>query len=190
MHPVVRSIVLHFWLGHDHPFEDGNGRTARALFYWSMLHRGYWLTEFLAISSILKQAPAKYARSFLYSEWDDNDLTYFLLYQLEVIIRAVDGLKRYLKRKMKQVRRTEALLRETDLNHRQIALLSHALRTPGAVYTFRTHQHSHDVSYQSSRNDLIDLEERGLLRKRRDGRTYRFLPAPDLQERLATAGTR
>lgn len=85
----------------------------------------------------------------------------------------VDG---YLKRKMEQVRQTESLLRGTDLTHRQVALLGHALRTPGATYTFRTHQRSHDVSYQSSRNDLLDLEDRGLLQKRRVGRTYNFFP--------------
>jgi Fic family protein len=33
IHPVVRGIFLHFWLAYDHPFVDGNGRTARALFY-------------------------------------------------------------------------------------------------------------------------------------------------------------
>ena len=36
LHPVIRAIVLHFWVGYDHPFADGNGRLARALFYWSM----------------------------------------------------------------------------------------------------------------------------------------------------------
>ena len=43
LHPVVKAILLHFWLAYDHPFIDGNGRTARALFYWSMLSQGYWL---------------------------------------------------------------------------------------------------------------------------------------------------
>jgi Fic family protein len=62
-------------LGYEHPFEDGNGRTARALFYWSMLNQGFWLTEFLTVSKILRKAPAKYARSFLYTEQDSNDLT-------------------------------------------------------------------------------------------------------------------
>jgi hypothetical protein len=41
IHPVMRAITLHFWLAYDHPFCDGNGRTARALFYWSMLKQGY-----------------------------------------------------------------------------------------------------------------------------------------------------
>lgn len=184
LHPVLRSIILHFWLGHDHPFDDGNGRTARALFYWSMLRRGYWLTEYLTISAILKKAPAKYARSFLYTEQDGNDLTYFALHQLEVVRRAIDGLNAYLTRKMEEVRSTEQLLRDTDLNHRQVALLAHALRTPGSTYTFRGHAASHAVVYQSARTDLLDLEERGLLVKRKSGRAFTFFAPEDLGDQL------
>lgn len=184
LHPVARSVVLHFWLGHDHPFADGNGRTARALFYWSMLQHGYWLTEFLTISTIIKRGQAKYNRSFLYSEWDDNDLTYFLLHQLDVVGRAIDGLQDYLSRKMQEISRVESLLRTTTLNHRQIALLQHALRTPGGTYTFKGHARSHDVVYQTARTDLLDLEDRRLLEKRRVGRAFTFYPAPDLAERL------
>lgn len=79
IHPVMRAIILHFWLAYDHPFVDGNGRTARALFYWMLLHAKYWLFEFISISHILRKAPIKYARSFLYTETDDNDLTYFIV---------------------------------------------------------------------------------------------------------------
>ena len=54
VHPVIRAIILHFWVGYDHPFVDGNGRTARALFYWSMLSQGYWLCEYISISTFLR----------------------------------------------------------------------------------------------------------------------------------------
>lgn len=80
MHPVIRAITLHFWLAYEHPFVDGNGRTARALFYRTMLQHGYWLFEFISISRILKRAPARYARAFLETESDDNDLTYFIIH--------------------------------------------------------------------------------------------------------------
>ena len=53
LHPVVRAIAIHFWLAYDHPFEDGNGRTARALFYWAMLRDRYWMCEFISISGLL-----------------------------------------------------------------------------------------------------------------------------------------
>ena len=138
LHPVIRAVILHFWLGYDHPFVDGNGRTARALFYWSMLSQGYWLAEFLSISMILNAAPSQYARSFLYTETDGNDLTYFLEYHLGVIRRAIDELVAYLDRKAQEVRRVDVLLRESvDLNHRQLALLSHAMRHPGSEYVLR-----------------------------------------------------
>lgn len=184
LHPVVRSIIMHFWLAYDHPFLDGNGRTARALFYWSMLHRGYWLTEFLTVSTILKNAPAKYARSFLYTEWDENDLTYFVLYQLEVLLRAVEQLQNYLRRKMRDIQDTEQLLRTTDLNHRQVALIGYALRTPDATFTFRSHQMSHNIAYQSARTDLLELESRGLIMRRKAGRTFNFIPAENIADQL------
>lgn len=184
-HPVLRAILLHFWLAYDHPFTDGNGRTARALFYWSMLEQGYWLTSFVSISSILRKAPAKYAYSFLYSETDDNDLTYFILHQLVVLSRAIESLHEYLARKAREIRAVEKLLRPSaGMNHRQLALLGHALRHPGGRYTYGSHQSSHEVVYQTARTDLLDLEDRGLLIKRKVGPRFVFRPAPDLVERL------
>lgn len=185
LHPVVKAILLHFWLAYDHPFIDGNGRTARALFYWSMLSQGYWLAEFVSISGILRKAPAKYARSFLYAETDENDVTYFIDAQLDVIRRAIDELHRYLKRKLTEVRATEQLLRASvSLNHRQTALLTHSLRHPGTRYSIAGHRTSHGVTYQTARTDLLDLEERDLLVKSRSGKMFHFTPVPDLDKRL------
>lgn len=185
VYPVVRAIILHFWLGYDHPFVDGNGRTARALFYWSMLSQGYWLCECLSISSILKKAPAQYARAFLYTETDENDLTYFILHQLQVVVRAIKGLHGYLKRKAAEVAETEALFKgHHDFNHRQLALLSHALRHPGQRYTVKSHQGSHNVVYETARTDLLKLARMELLTSSKVGRTYLFSVPEDLPERL------
>ncbi len=185
VHPVVRAIILHFWGAYDHPFEDGNGRTARALFYWSMLSQRYWLAEFLSISRILRRAPAQYARSFLYTETDDNDLTYFLLYQLGVLCRSIDDLREYLALKMAEVRDAERLIKASAaLNHRQLAILSRAARVADTRFTIASHQLSHKVSYETARSDLLGLERKGLLTKRRKGRAYYFAPHPDLPSRL------
>lgn len=119
--------MIDLWLAYDHPFEDGNGRTARMLFYWSLLNQGYWLAEFVSISRILLQAPARYARSFLLTETDDLDATYVLHYQLEVARRAVEDLHTYLDKTVDEMNQVEAALRaDSGLNHRQIALLGHA----------------------------------------------------------------
>ena len=185
MHPVVRAILLHFFLAYDHPFEDGNGRTARALFYWSMRHERYWLTEYLSISKILREAPARYSRSFQYVATDENDVTYFVLHQLSVIRRAIDELHRYLRRKVEEVKEVERLMRRAEgFNHRQLALLSNAVRHPDQRYTFVSHARSHRVSDQSARNDLLDLTGRGLLTRRRIGRKYVFMPVDEMAAKL------
>jgi Fic family protein len=188
LHPALKAVILHFWLAHDHPFVDGNGRTARALFYWSMLSQGFWLFEFISISRILRTMPSRYGRSFLYSETDENDLTYFILSQLDVIRRAFGELRQYLDRKTQEVRETESLLRSSAiLNHRQLALLGHAMRHPGMRYTIESHQRSHDVTYQTARTDLLDLAAKTLLTQGKAGRRFVFSAPADLAERLRKA---
>ncbi len=185
IHPVVRAIALHFWIAYDHYFVDGNGRVARSVFYWSMLAQGYWLAEYTSISSILRKAPAKYGRAFLLTETDRSDMTYFILHQLDVLSRAVAELHSYLDRKASEVRRTEAMLRDSaTFNHRQLALLSHALRHPGHVYTIAGHAASHRVVYQTARTDLLDLSDRRLLDRRKRGKKYEFTVVPDLEHVL------
>ena len=186
IHPVIRSIILHFWLAYDHPFVDGNGRAARALFYWAMLRNGFWLFEFISISQIILNHPAKYGRAFLYTETDDNDLTYFILYHLDVIRRAIKELHEYIERKTKRLQAIESQLRGIIvLNHRQRALISHALRHPYQRYTIKSQQISHNVVYQTSRTDLLDLEKRGLLKSEKIGKTWYFTPVSNLEEKLA-----
>lgn len=173
LHPVVRAVLTHFRIGVDHPFVGGNGRVARVLFYWVMLREGYWLTEFLSVSRILRQAPPKYARSYLYAE-DDNDVTYFVLHQLGVLERALDDLFVWLRDRIRRIRTTEEVLGDVDLNHRQRALLAHALRNPDTRYTHQSHARSHDVTVQTANNDLTDLAERGLMTRSRAGRKYAY----------------
>jgi Fic family protein len=186
VHPVVRAILLHFWLAYDHPFEDGNGRTARALFYWYMRTRRYWLVEYLSISRILRNAPAQYAKSFLLTETDDGDVTYFIDYQLGVIKRAITELHAYLARKAEEIRNVEQLLkRSPHFNHRQLALLGYALRTPDGSFTFRTHAESHGVTHETARNDLLPLVKKGLLERNTIRGRHIFTPQPDLADRLA-----
>jgi Fic family protein len=188
IHPALRSMILHFWVGYDHPFLDGNGRTARALFYWSMLKHGYWLFEFVSISHAIIKSPISYGRSFLHSETDNNDLTYFLIYHSAVVRRAIKDLIDYIKDRSNQLQSLEAKLRGiVSLNYRQRELISHALRHPGQLYSVASHQASHNVSRQTSNHDLLDLAKRGLLKKIKGGRMHFFVAVSDLEARLSGA---
>ena len=190
VHPVIRAMILHFWLAYDHPFLDGNGRTARALFYWAMLHSDYWLFEFISISDVLKRAPAKYYKAFLHTETDGNDLTYFLLHQSDVIRKAIESLHEYIARKTREARENQSRLRDMrHLNHRQQALVGHALRHPGTVYTIEGHQRSHDTAYNTARTDLLALADQGLFLKGQSGKKMVFHPIPDLETTLRKTDT-
>ena len=185
LHPILKAIILHFWLAYDHPFVDGNGRTARALFYWSVLSQDFWMFEFISISGVIRRSPAKYAKSFLYTETDENDLTYFLLAQLQVIRQAIKALYAYLDKKALEIQSIEKILQShVSINHRQLALLGHALRHPGARYTIDTHKKTHRVTYQTARTDLLDLASRNLLVRTKTGRFFSFTAATDLARRL------
>lgn len=181
IHPIARSILLHFWLAYDHPFVDGNGRCARALFYWSMFHCGYLATRFISISDVLHRAPTRYARAFLFSETDESDVTYFLIHQLSVIKKAVEELQDRLKREGESRRKVHGLSEvATGLNQRQVDLVSHALRHPNARYDIYQCQARYGVVYQTARTDLLDLAEKGLLTKYKVGRAFHFRPSGKL----------
>ena len=188
LHPVAKAISLHFMIGHDHPFVDGNGRTARALFYWSMAKQGYWMMEYVSISTILRTGWAKYARAYLYSENDENDLTYFIDHNSRVIIRAIENLQNYLATKVEEVKQVENVLSSSmlskELNYRQLAFISHMLRNPGEIYTIESHRNSHDIAYPTARGDLLKLVELGLLDQRKVSKAFAFRAIANVRERL------
>lgn len=189
--PVIKAIIVHFMMGYDHPFIDGNGRTARALFYWIVAREGYWLLEYTSISRVIKKAPVAYQKAYLYTETDANDLTYFIVHQLEVIREAINDLHNWLSRKIAALRQTADTLEgsylHNELNHRQLAVLKHALKNPGFEYSIKGHQTSHGVVYQTARTDLLSLsEEYGLLKRYKRGRTDVFVVPADLAELIAS----
>lgn len=191
VHPVIRAITLHFMLAYDHPFVDGNGRTARALFYWAMTRQGYWLTEFISLSRVIKKAPAKYAQAYLHTESDGQDSTYFLLHQLGCIKEAINDLHEYLDAKTQSLAKAQQQLKANPklsgkLNFRQLALIKHALEHPGHSYTIEPHQRAHGVSYDIARKDLLQMaDELQLLIKSKHGRQYVFVSPNNLDQRIA-----
>jgi Fic family protein len=186
IHPIIRAIVAHFWLGYEHPFRDGNGRMARALFYYCLLRHGYEVAEFLSISGPIDRSPKAYYLAFAHVERDAGDLTYFVLHQLDVMKMALAELLEHLQRRAQRLRRLSAMVASFDaLNHRQRSLLEHAIRHPDEGQSIDGHSRSHRIHYMTSRNDLADLEQRGFLVSRRVQKVKRYYPTPSLIESAA-----
>ncbi len=189
MPPVIRAVITHFMISYDHPFVEGNGRTARTLFYWVMMKHNYWLMEYVSISSVIRQKQKEYLKAYVHTESDDNDLTYFILQQLEVIREAIKSFHSHVAR---QAQRDQDILEmfkcselRKELNLRQIALIRNALANPGNTYTIQSHQNSHACSREATRKDLLKLSDTyELLQKFKDGKTLVFVAPRDLSERV------
>jgi Fic family protein len=180
LHPVIRAIALHFWVGYDHPFADGNGRTARALFYWSMLRSGYWLVEYLTISEIIHGQPIQYGRAFLDTEIDDNDLTYFIAYHLGVLERSLKAFRDSLLRRTADRAQLVAAVSLARFNPRQREVLAQATRDASAAWSYEALAQRFGVTVPTARADLLSLERLGLLKGNRVGRRFEFVPVRDL----------
>lgn len=192
IHPIIKACVLHFMIGYIHPFFDGNGRTARALFYWYMLKSGYENFRFISISALLKAAPKKYMRSYLYTETDGNDLTHFIDYQLTIIIRALERFTTYIKDKGAELQnaieaiKTSPLYDSLSLQH--ITILEKALKHSGRTFTVKEIENDFNVSSTAARGYLDKLAKMGLLIKfTLSGRTQGYIAPANLRERLCVS---
>lgn len=163
IHPIIKAIIIHFVLAYIHPFADGNGRTARSLFYWYMIKKGYWLTEYLSISRIIYTNKKSYEKAFQYTENDGNDLSYFIQYHLNVMKKAYDELKKYLQRKIDEQRDLIKFVGITNLNERQRYVLRNLLENKRAIFVPKELATQFNITTKTARTDLQGLVEMGYL---------------------------
>ena len=165
IHPIIRAIIIHFMVAYIHPFVDGNGRTARALFYWYMLKQGYWLTEYLSISRVIYKSKPSYEKSYLYTEYDNNDIGYFITYNLKVLEQAFLELQKYIDKKVSEQNAVSDFVRLGEINERQATILSLVKNNPKIVLTIKELQNRFSVSHPTVKLDVDALVEKGFLDK-------------------------
>lgn len=183
VHPVVRAILLHHQLAYDHPFVDGNGRTARTLFMWSILRAGYDWFRSLSLSRAVHRARDRYYRAFLDVQQDEGDVTYFVRQQLRCIEQEIAHLGSFLERRARLSRWLRDVERlSAPLNTRQLALVEHALEHPDETYTAKGHLQVHGVSQPTAWKDLTTLVELGLLAEGPGRRPKTYHPTDRLRE--------
>jgi Fic family protein len=179
MHPVIKAVVLHFWIGYLHPFVDGNGRIARALFYWLLLKKGYWLSTYVPISTIIKRAPIQYSNAYVFAEQDNNDFTYFFDYHMHKIKRASDEFLAYVQKQQSQNREIDGLLEvHGRLNERQKQAMHYLLANQRHRVSITSHSGLNGVSLNTARNDLLSLQKAGLIFPLRSGKFVYYHAKP------------
>ncbi|HFC10981.1 MAG TPA: Fic family protein [Candidatus Kaiserbacteria bacterium] len=182
-HPIIKAIMLHFWIGYLHPFTDGNGRLARLIFYWYLIKNGYWAFMYLPISKIIKKSPQQYAMAYIYSEQDDNDLTYFIDYNFKKIKMALDDFQKYVKNQsVENVKMKSKAEEKYSLNVRQIQLLQYLYSDKDARTNLKAHININNISNKTASVDLKDLVQKGLLTQKRQGRHIYYYASEKIKD--------
>ncbi len=180
IHPIIKGIIIHFVMSYLHPFVDGNGRTARSMFYWYLLQKGYWLLEYLSISKIIYKGKAQYEKAFLYAEADELDISYFIHYHLEAMYQAYQDLKKYLARKIKERHDTYKLVGQQNINERQAKIIQMFYEKPDTTVYAKEIAVRYGVSEITARADLRHLQSIGLLVELpMNKKSHIFKPADD-----------
>ena len=150
-------------IAYMHPFVDGNGRTARALFYWYMLKEKYWLTEYMSISRVIARSKNSYEKAFLYTENDELDLSYFVAYNLRVLNLSFIQLKKYIEKKQQEKRAAKTFIALGNINERQAQIIQYFNNKPDELVTVKEMQNRFGITAMTARRDLVDLVNKGYL---------------------------
>ena len=128
-----------------------------------MIKKGYWLTEYLSISRIIYTNKKAYEKAFLYTEHDNNDLSYFIQYHLEVMKKAFEELKKYLQRKIDEQQNLYRFEGISYINERQRYVLQALSDNKRVLFTPKELATQFDISPKSARTDLQELVRMGYL---------------------------
>ena len=143
----------------------------------------YWLVQYLSISRIIKGSKKSYERAYLYSEHDSNDLAYFIQYNLNVLHKSFEELRKYLLRKNKEKRKAERLLHLGNISLRQAEILNRYIENPDDVITSTELVNRLGISHGTAKSDLKDLTQKGYLTEiALNGKTKGYIRSDDFNE--------
>ena len=170
IHPLIRGILLHYFIAYVHPFFDGNGRTARTLFYFKSMKHDLKFVELLSISAHLKNSGNQYERAFEKVKAHDWDLTYFIDYCLESLLAAL----KIVEAKVEYLLQINILKDTFDLNDNQIGLLQKLALNKYRVVTIETYAEEIGKSREVARQDLKALVKSELMSEEKIGKKFTY----------------
>ncbi|MDD5496715.1 MAG: Fic family protein [Candidatus Omnitrophica bacterium] len=176
LHPLVKAALVHFYFVHIHPFDDGNGRSARALSNLYLMKQDYRFINFLSPSDYFDHHRGEYYRAIQNSESHDGDVTFFILYYLAALAEQLENVQKEIEKeaKAKDIRDILGKKAQAELDEKQIKALQWMLEGPGKMTT-KKYCKLGRCSDETARKDFNKLLKLGLIQKIGEGRTTGYI---------------
>ncbi len=179
--PVIRGILLHYFIAYIHPFFDGNGRTARALFYFKAMRNNLSFVELLSVSAFLKSHGLQYERSFEKVVANDLDITYFIDFNLDALLSAIGKVEK----KVDFLLTINNLKQTLSLTENQIGLLQRLALNKFVKVNIESYAARINMSREIARRELKQLTDLSLLKEIRKGKKFIYqIDRAQLDQRL------
>ena len=179
--PVLKAGIAHLWFVTIHPFDDGNGRIARAIADLALARAEGTAQRFYSMSAQIRTERKAYYDMLEATQKGDIDVTPWLLWFIDCLDRAFDGAEIILASVIRKARFWEAMA-EHKLNERQRKIINRLLDGFEGKLTNAKWATITKASPDTALRDINDLVQRGILTKDPGGgrsTSYSLAPAPD-----------
>jgi Fic family protein len=166
--PVLKAGLAHLWFVTIHPFEDGNGRIARAIADMALARSEHSSQRFYSMSAQIKQGHKEYYDILEHTQKGTLDVTAWMLWFLDRLGRAIDGAHVTLKAVLDKARFWDRI-KDVPLNGRQRSVINRLLDGFEGKLTSSKYAKLTKCSQDTAYRDIQALVERNVLDQNPEG---------------------
>jgi len=157
IHPLIAAIIVHYYFVYIHPFCDGNGRMARLLITQYLVKNGYDKFGYISLTTEVFKNSKGYYESLENSENAYNDITFFILYYLGIMYKALINANKGFGAKLEDT--------QDNLNKRQVKCVRYLKENPANFITQTKYCDVYKVIKPIAQKELNELVDYRLLHK-------------------------
>ena len=162
--PLLKAAIAHLWFVTLHPFDDGNGRIARAIADWALARAEASQRRFYSMSAQIRKERSKYYSILEATQKGGLDITEWLLWFIGCLARAIEDTENSLSGVFRKDRFWKTYV-SCALNERQRLMLNKLLDGFTGKLTSTKWAKIADCSQDTAQRDIMDLIEKGIMRK-------------------------
>ncbi len=176
IHPLIKAALVHLYFAHVHPFDDGNGRSARALSNLYLMKQDYHFINFLAPSDYFDHHRSEYYKALQNTQNHNWDATFFILYYLKALREQLRNVQSEIEKetKIKDIRNILSIKIQAKLDKKQVKALQWMLENRQKLTTKKYCKMIH-CSDETARKDFNLLLKVGLVLKVGRGRAIGYI---------------